>query len=182
MASSNVVRFTHERTTEDKRKLQREILEMRTAGMSFDAIGRALGKSHTYCYKLYEHALNAIISPQVEALRKQEGERLDTMLIPCMAQIMQARDAAIAGIKYELPENAIKLAVSISDRRSKLFGLDAPNKISLNHQAKDPSDMLAGLMNLGKMESSELATLHSLLTKAMDALPKDEELVDDGAE
>ncbi len=151
-------------------RIQAEILEMRTAGMSFDHIANALGFSKRYVYKLYEKALDQIIAPGVEALRKQEAERLDIMLVPCMADIMEARNMAVAGVKMKIPEAAINLALKIAERRARLFGLDSPVKILPTGSGTSPMDIL-GLLNLNNMESEELGKLRDLLAKATVAEP-----------
>lgn len=170
MGAYAVVRYTSEHTTESKRLMQEQILDMKKGGMSFPAIGRALGVSQKYAYKLYEEAINAIITPGVEGLRKLEGERMDAMLIPVMGKILEARNAALAGEKYETPTDEIALALKISERRSKLFGLDAPTKL-IPPGLGGPLELQN--LNLAQMSTEELMTFRVLLAKAMPAEEED---------
>jgi hypothetical protein len=145
--------------------MQAQILEMRNAGLGFEHIGRSLGVTHGYVYKLYKEALNAIIIPGVELLRKQEAERLDAMLIPVMGKIMEARNAAIAGLAYEAPLDEIAAALKISERRARIFGLDAPTKIASTPQSGTPQELIQNL-DLTKMDNAELLKFRDLLAKA----------------
>lgn len=169
MGAYAVVRYTNENTTESKRRTQEQILEMRLAGLSFPSIGRALGFTHRYVYKLYEEAINAIIEPGVALIRKQEAERLDAMLIPVMSVIMTARNAALAGERFEAPLDEINTALRIAERRAKMFALDIP--------AKTPPPGIGGPLelqnlNLANMDTGELVKFKELLSKAM---PSEEE-------
>lgn len=159
--------FANERTKEDMLQLQAQILEYRTAGMSFDHIAKLLGYSVRYIFKQYEKALAAIIAPGVQELRKQEGERLDVMLVPCMAKIMDARNAAMTGKPYETPINEMMLALRIADRRARLFGIDMPTDVpkGLGNTAPNPLEFLSAL-NLATMDTAELSRLKEILAKA----------------
>lgn len=142
------------------------ILEMRTAGLSFPQIGRELGFTQKHAFTMWQKAMDAIIAPQVENLRKQEAERLDTMLIPCMSLIMAARDKALLGETFDLPVDAINAALKISEKRSRLFGLDAPVKtVQRNIGANNPSEILEN-MNLSNMDMAELVKFRELMAKA----------------
>lgn len=165
MGAYEVVNYTNENTTESKRRLQEQILEMRLAGLGFEHIGRSLGVTHRYVYKLYKEALNAIITPNVEQLRKQEAERLDSMLIPAMSLIMAARNKAVEGLPFELPVDAINCALKISERRARIFGLDAPTRVAPVNPDGKPLDLIQNL-NLSTMDTAELIKFRDLLAKA----------------
>lgn len=164
MGAYAVVRFTHEGTTQSKRQLQAEILEMRTADMGFRDIAKALGCSQRYAWKMYEEAINAIIAPNVEILRKQEGERLDAMLVPLMGKILEAKKAAEGQQKYEAPIQEIQAALKVSERRSRIFGLDVPIKVAPG-PLSGPLELQQ--LNLSAMSTEELAQFRNLLSKAM---------------
>jgi len=176
MSLALVDSITDKRTAESTRLFQAQVLEMRTAGMSFPQIARAVGTSQMYVHKMYSRALDAIISPEVEKLRKQEGERLDAMLITVMSPIMAARNKALAGEAYEPPIDAINAALQISLRRAKIFGLDAPVKVAPTQPDGSPMDMVRNL-NLSTMDTAELMQFRDLLAKANQAGP-----VEDGNE
>jgi hypothetical protein len=159
------------RATEQGKELEAKVLEYRSAGLSFPQIAREMGCTQRYAFALYRRALKAIISPKVEELRKQEGERLDAMLIPVMSVIMSARNNALSGLAFELPVDAINAALKISERRARIFGLDAPVVKTVNKNPFAPTtplDMLQN-MNLSTMDNSELLKLRDLLKKASDS-------------
>lgn len=168
--------FARSDTKPDMMELQAQILEYRTAGMSFEHIAKLLGYSVRYIFKQYEKALAAIIAPEVQELRKQEGERLDTMLIPCMAKIMEARNAALTGMPYETPINEMMLSLRISERRARLFGIDMPTDVpkGVGHGGADPLAFLQAL-NIATMDTDELERLKTILKNAHEAQnPPDE--------
>lgn len=173
MSAYPVVNYTSEHTTSNKRLQQAQILEMRSAGLSFEHIGREIGTTKGYAYKLYVDALNAIITPGVEHLRKQEGERLDMMLVPVMSKIMDARNAAIMGQPFEAPLDEIDAALKISARRSLIFGLNAPTKLIGNVNIPNPGDIMNS-MNLAAMDTAELLKFRELLAKATDQVEPQE--------
>ena len=158
--------FTNERSNPDTQELRAQILEYRTAGMSFPHIAKLLGYSERYIFKQYEASLAAIIAPEVVELRKQEGERLDVMLVPCMAKIMDARNKALTGMEYETPINEMMLALRIAERRAKLFGIDMPTDVPKGlGNNPNPLEFLAAL-NLATMDQAELTRLREILQKA----------------
>src|SRR5258708_6676583 len=55
---------------------QRQVLQLRLRGLSFDAIGKQLGCSQQIAFKVYRKALRAIVHPAVDELRKLEAERI----------------------------------------------------------------------------------------------------------
>jgi hypothetical protein len=162
--------FARSDTNPDTMELQAQILEYRTAGMSFPHIAKVLGYSQKYIFKMYEKALAAIIAPEVCELRKQEGERLDVMLQPCMAKIMDARNAALTGREFETPINEMMLALRIAERRAKLFGIDMPTDVPKGLGGKEPNplEFLAAL-NLATMDQAELNRLREILQNAHEA-------------
>jgi hypothetical protein len=158
--------FATAATNPDTMELQAQILEYRTSGMAFKHIAKLLGYSEKYIFKMYEKALAAIIAPEVEQLRKQEGERLDVMLVPCMARIMEARDAAMTGRPYETPINEMMLSLRIAERRAKLFGIDMPTDVPKGMgNAPDPLAFLQAL-NIATMDTDELNRLKEILQNA----------------
>ena len=166
MSSYEIRPFATAATSQDTIELQAQILEYRTAGMSFKHIAKLLGYSEKYIFKMYEKALAAIIAPEVAELRKQEGERLDVMLLPCMAKIMQARDAAMLGQPYETPINEMMLSLRIAERRAKLFGIDMPTDVPKGlGTAPDPLAFLQAL-NIATMDTAELTRLKEILQNA----------------
>lgn len=94
---------------------QAEALQLRKQGQSYDEIAEALGYADkTGAYKAVKAALGAILAPAVEELRDVEGQALD------VAQ------EAIWGKVLKGDLSAINTFLRISERRSRLFGLDTP--------------------------------------------------------
>lgn len=159
-----------------------KVLEMRTAGLSFQQIANEMGFTVKHAFECYQKALDKIIVPQVKALRKQEGERLDAMLVPCMALIMKARDKALVGEPFDLPVDAINAALKISEKRARIFGLDVkpPALVGGAYQGSKYSNPLEG-MNLSNMDTAELLKFRELMEKAAVGGAKDE-FADDEAD
>lgn len=92
-----------------------DALKLRKQGMTYDEIAAALGYTdRAGAYRAVQAALSAILEPAVEELRDVEGEALS-----------QAQEAIWAKvIKGDL--SAINTFLRISERRSRLYGLDKP--------------------------------------------------------
>lgn len=172
---------TDSRSRESARLMMSRILEMRTAGLTFPQIARELGFTQKHAFTMWQRAMDAIIAPQVEQLRKQEAERLDAMLVPCMSLIMAARDKALIGATFDLPVDAINAALKISEKRSRLFGLDAPLKIERKPKVGNPSEILEN-MNLSNMDMAELLKFRELMQKAHENGPLEDPDDDDTSE
>lgn len=146
-------------TTKEK---QQEILRMRRDGMSFPKIARHFGNTQGYVYKLYRKALSEIIVEDVKEVRKFELFKLD-LLEKEVIRVLQSFHPYISSgnivrdfledengnivmdeegkpVLVKLKDDgatlaAIEKALKIMERRSKLLGLDTPNKVALT----DPS-------------------------------------------
>lgn len=95
-------------------------LELRRNGLSFRAIAEALGISKTQAHRLVIEALTEVREDNKKAadlLRELELERLDNYLAQLAPGIAKGDCAAI------------KTALSISERRAKLLGIDAPQRV-----------------------------------------------------
>lgn len=113
---------------------------LRARGMSYAAIGRALGyQNESGARKAVARALTAVVEPAVEELRALAGEELDQLqreawkiiATPHLRVSNSGRVAVHPQTNEPLLDTApavaaINALVRISDRRSKLFGLDAP--------------------------------------------------------
>jgi len=94
---------------------QRQALELRKAGASFEDIARQLGyASKSGAYKAVTTALRATIQQPADELRALEAARLDAMLLGIYADARKG--------------NVLKIdrVLKIMARRADLFGLDAP--------------------------------------------------------
>lgn len=94
-------------------------LELRRTGMTFEDIAAQLGySSRSGAYNAVNRYLQRIEYEGVDELRKIEGERLDRAMLAIWPQVLNGDLGAT---------NAL---VRIQERRAKLFGLDAPQKIA----------------------------------------------------
>ena len=107
----------HGRTIEGYEKDQKA-LELRKEGHSYESISEQLGYStRSASYKAVMRRLRDMDRPAVSMLRELEVQRLDAMLYAVWDDVLQG-DA-----------NAVHTALRISERRSRLLGLDAPHSI-----------------------------------------------------
>jgi hypothetical protein len=105
------------RTIEDYEKDQRA-LELRKEGYTYEAISGQLGYSTpSASYKAVMRRLRDMDKPAVTMLRELEVQRLDAMLSAVWNNVLQG-DAS-----------AVNTALKISERRSRLLGLDAPHTL-----------------------------------------------------
>ena len=99
---------------------QLKALELRKAGISYQAIADTLGyNSPQAAWKAVNAALKKTLQEPSDEVRKLEMERLDAMLSAIWASVKQGQ--------YKANEVALRLM----ERRAKLLGLDAPVKTDL---------------------------------------------------
>jgi Sigma-70, region 4 len=96
------------------RARERQALAMRTAGETFAAIGAQLGISDRMASRIIRRALDRVVREDAKALIDLEAERLDVLWRAVLPR-------ALAGSARH-----VEVAVRISERRSRLLGLDAP--------------------------------------------------------
>lgn len=100
------------------RDRQLQALELRTRGLTFEAIGRRLGVSTQAAHATVSRALSRSLAQSnasANELRALELTRLDAMLAALWCKIEEG----------DVP--AINAALRISERRAKLTGLDTPS-------------------------------------------------------
>lgn len=99
---------------------QAKALELRRAGLGFEAIGAQLGLKKSQAHRLVVAGLaeaRAQISASADDLRSEELSRLDGML---MGLWPRARKGEVV---------AVDRVLKIGERRAKLLGLEAPVRI-----------------------------------------------------
>ena len=102
------------------RERQRQALELRKAGETYQQIADALGyKSKCGAYKAVEGALREVIREPAEAVRELELQRLDAMLAALWPLMQTGNIQALAG------------CLKISERRAKLLGLDESQTVGM---------------------------------------------------
>lgn len=98
---------------------QRQALELRRAGLGYEAIGAKIGLGKSQAHRLVVAALaeaRAQVTANVDDLRSEELSRLDAMLTGLWPS---ARNGAGA---------AVDRVLKIMERRARLLGLDAPER------------------------------------------------------
>jgi AcrR family transcriptional regulator len=103
------------KTAEDALK-DAEALKLRSEGLTYREVAERLGINTSTAYRRVENALRAIPADGVDEMRQLEGERLDKL------------HAALWDRALEGDLQAIDRLLTISNRRAKLFGLDAPTR------------------------------------------------------
>lgn len=108
---------------------QARALELRRAGLGFEAIGAQLGIKKSQAHRLVVSGLaeaRAQVAASADELRSEELSRLDGML---MGLWPRARKGEVA---------AVDRVLKISERRAKLLGLDAPERKQLEGPGGGP--------------------------------------------
>ena len=104
---------------------QLKALELRKAGVSYQRIADALGyKSASGAHKAVHTALKKTLQEPADELRTLELERMDAALAAIWPSVKQGQYGAID--RY----------VKLSERRSKLLGLDMPAKLDVTTDGK----------------------------------------------
>lgn len=93
--------------------------ELRLTGMSIRAIAAETGLSVGTVHSRIESEIAARVLPVADEVRKMELDRLDRWLTKLDAQIQDDRSVA----------RNVEVAVKVAERRAKLLGIDAPEKI-----------------------------------------------------
>lgn len=106
-------------------ELSRRCLELRLAGGTLEAIGETVGLHKSNVSRRIKAALADIPKEEADELRAIENERLNVMQTAIWRKVRQG--------EY----GAVDRALRISERRSKLNGLDAPQRVDVGARAVD---------------------------------------------
>lgn len=128
-------------------------LEMRKAGYSYDQIAEHFETTTSSARGLVKSAMEKLIREPGEEVKNLELQRLDQLW-------SLAFNAAVSG-----DTDAITKCLAIQQRRSKLEGLDAPEKREVTGAGGGPLEMIS---NLKGMKDEDLAAMKQLLLKAAD--------------
>jgi len=105
------------------REKDRQALELRKAGASYEVIAKQLGYADSSgAYKSVQRSMKTIIAEPTDELRQVEYERLNQILLILWERVQQG----------EL--GAIDRALSVMDRISKIYGLEAPKQTEIKQQ------------------------------------------------
>jgi hypothetical protein len=125
-------------TPEQRAEQQAECLKLKLAGWRQDQIAEQLGLPEQTVSMRIKKALNSMVQPAAEELRKEEIARLDKYL--------KALDEVIehGAVTHDQKGNsyvdeakrsqAISTAVRVAERRAKLLGIDMPQQIDVKHE------------------------------------------------
>lgn len=103
--------------------------ELRLRGKSYRAIADELGISVGTAHRWVQEICDAVVLPNVEAVRKQEVDRLMRYLDRLDAQIEEG------------DEKAIGLAIKVSERLTKMLGVDVPVVSVTEHREVSELDL-----------------------------------------
>lgn len=120
---------------------ERQVMEMRRAGATFDDIARTLEFANASgAWQAYNRAFKrTLIDAGVEEMRELELDRLDRMQRAVWARVLQGDD------------KAINTALKILDRRAKYLGLDAPTRQEVKLDIADTNSIDAEVARLVEM-------------------------------
>lgn len=103
--------------------------DMRLRGKSYRAIGEELGIGHGTAHRWVQEILDAIVLPTVEAVRKQEIDRLMRYLDKLDERIEDGDDKAIG------------IALKVSERLAKMLGVDMPTQVEVTKNETTQLDL-----------------------------------------
>jgi DNA-binding Lrp family transcriptional regulator len=109
---------------------------MRDAGRSYQSIADELGLSKPTVYEAIGRALEDLVREPAERVRGQEVKRLDAMLEALWQQARVCDDR-------EIQLKTIDRVIKIQERRAKLLGLDAPERVEHSGDIGDASPQKA---------------------------------------
>lgn len=135
------------------RERMRQVLELRRAGATLQAIADQLGyKGPSSVHKVLKTAMREILREPAEELRKLEYERLERMTLAVWAQATKGHMGAIATV------------VRLMERRAKLLGLDAPMKMALQGGAEGaPPVRVDSGLDLSRLSQADLKELERIM-------------------
>lgn len=128
----------------------RKVVELRMAGLTFDAIAKETGYiDRTGAKRAYDSALNRWAVESVEQQRIIQSERLDRLFFEAFGQAVRGGDLA-----------AIDRCLKIEKRRAELWGLDAPKQHEIAGPEGGPLLMRTDIGELLLRKLAQLQTDH----------------------
>jgi hypothetical protein len=150
-------------------------VQLYARGANFTQIARQMGLDISTVAKAFKRAVVRIPKADIEALRKLEGERIQTMRFSLFNELAgrerEVDDPDNPGKKKRItfrpePELVIDIvdkAVKVSRHEALLFGLDAPTKADIvsrvTGQAISDEELDAGLARLTEEEREQFMML-----------------------
>lgn len=142
----------------DTRRREAAVVQLRIAGNTFDQIATQLGLSgRSSANRIYRRVLDATVAEPAAELRQLEGARLDALQA-------QWWPRAVDG-NYR----AAQIILKLMERRARLFGLDAPQRVNVNTTEVD-AEIVALMDDLAAAAAAGPAAEHAQLMAALDEL------------
>lgn len=111
----------------------REVVRLRTVGLTFDEIADRVGyASRSGAKEAYDAALRWWGRESVDQLREIEGERLEQLWRQTFGRVLDRPESTVEFVQL------INTAVRISRSRSALYGLEAPKQIEVTGEDGGP--------------------------------------------
>jgi hypothetical protein len=136
-------------------------MELRKGGATYEMIGVDLGVSTPRAFEIVNDALKALVTEPTEKVRKLEIERLDHMLsvIWPVATNAASETTTVDASLLEMILKAQDGVRKLMERRAKLTGLDAPEKVQEVGAVSDAkASLLAKLRKMAeRMRPPEIA-------------------------
>jgi len=150
---------------------QRQVMQLRIRGLTFEAIGKQIGCTRVIAFRVYRKALKAIPRADVEEYRKLETERIADLRQRLWSELAGRADPAdptkTIRPDTETTMGIIRTAVRLARHEAMLFGLDAPIKadISGTFGAAQPITDEEAAMRWGRLTTDEQETWMRLQAK-----------------
>jgi hypothetical protein len=117
----------YERTQDDAQAVS-ETLKLRAQGLTYREIGERLGIDPSTAQRRVKRGLAETICESVDEMRRLEGERLDALQLALWPKAMEGN------------AQAVRTILTISERRSKLYGLDQPHQVTIEQWSMESID------------------------------------------
>lgn len=116
-----------------------QALALRLAGSSYREIGATLAVSHQQAYKDVQAMLKTTCMETADEVRRNELHRLDALLA---AHWKAAVGIPAMGDQPAVPpdKGATTTVLGIMDRRARLLGLDAPQRIDVTRWVREMAE------------------------------------------
>lgn len=118
-----------------------EAMNLRLAGFSYEAIAERLEITEGSVVALIERTLERAVNHSVEQLREVENARLDRAQAAIWTKVLSGDEKAIATF------------ITISQRRARLNGLDAPQQLNLAVSVKNEMEHALGELRQVMMQN-----------------------------
>lgn len=124
-----------------EREITKRCLELRLAGATYEDIGDVVGRHKANVYRRIKKAIQEIPKSEVDELRALESERLSRVQRSVWRQALEGHLGAVDRV------------IKISERRSRLLGLDSPQRVDLEASSVDIDAVARDI--LGAMTAEE---------------------------